>query len=443
MTMQSRICAILPLLVASALFAFDNAHFYRAPNYFNEPRLEEKWLSTFEALFAGGATYQSRNSCGDKTCLLNIYGTENFRLLGAGVPCKDPTNPEDLVLIELEQIPVPEGSCFGRAQFNGRFSELEFAFNYIQNFSRGFFFQAQIPVRRLEISPDCCHSKNDTPELCSPIGMPFTDFTPCACTPTCPNDANIVWQNFLNLFPQILNRYGLCAGPVKEWGAGDLSLLVGWTNNYQETDLLDFIDITVKTGVLAPTGKKRNENEIFSIPIGYNGHWGIPASLDVSFGTYEWLTMGAHVGAIFFLDRCYCVRMKTDCNQSGFVRLACAPATVKEGTVVECGAYLKADHFVRGLSAMIGYAYTAQHDTLLTPQDSCVFDPCIVNSDDRWKNWQMHSLSFIAEYDFTKKNARFGPRLGLAYNLIVGGKRIFNTSTGSAGLSLDISWNFD
>lgn len=432
--------AAATMAITCFLHAFDNAHFYRAPNFWSEPRFEKKHLTSFDILVAGGSTRQARNGCSDKTCLLNIYGCQNMRLLGAGVPCKNPSNPDDLVLMELEQMTVPPGSCFGMAQFYGKFKECEFDVQFTQNFSHGFFFQAQIPVRKLEIARDCCKTITTT-QLCTPLCFPFEDLSPKECP--CPDINNPVWQNFLHLFPSILYRYGLCLSPIHEIGAGDLSLLVGWTNNYQETDLLDFVDITVKCGILAPTGKKKNQDAVFSIPIGYNGHIGLPASIDAAIGSYEWLTLGVHLGAIIFLDRCYTMRLKTDCGQSGFIKLAKGCANEQEGTIVECGAYLKADHFVRGLSINLGYAYTGQHDTTLKPVDYCAFPGTVVNSDEMLKQWNMHSISFIAEYDFTKENSCFGPRIGFAYNLIVGGKRIFNTSTASGSFGFDLSWNFD
>src|SRR5204862_3907143 len=105
-----------------------------------------------------------------------------------------------------------------------------------------------------------------------------------------PNKNTPVWKNILRVFPSLLKAYIINAQPTTEIGFGDLSSYLGWTHNYQETTILDFIDTTIMKGILAPTGKKRKENTLFSLPLGYNGHWGWPITGMASLGLYEWIT---------------------------------------------------------------------------------------------------------------------------------------------------------
>ena len=56
------------------------------------------------------------------------------------------------------------------------------------------------------------------------------------------------------------------------------------------------------------------------------------------------------------------------------------------------------------------------------------------------KSWNMHTVNFVAEYDFTKEDAKVGNRIGLFYNLQFAGKRTFNTNIAGGTYGLDIGW---
>lgn len=275
----------LSLIVACSLLSTaglhasrDNAHFYRATNFFGEPRFERPWLSTFDVYASYGSTSRGFNSEHHKVPLLDIYGPYNMQLLGVGVPGKDFSNISDVILEELSLLPA-RGS-FGYLSYDGHFKLTELNFFYVQNFAHGIFFQFHTPVRFMNITD-----------------ISFCDLSPNDCQE--PNVNNPLWQAFLTDFNSILNQYCLCAGSVNERGIGDASLQLGWTLNYQETEVLDFVDLTIKSGYLIASSKKQNPNNVFSIPLGYNGHAAIPLSFDAALGTYDWLTIGGHMGALF------------------------------------------------------------------------------------------------------------------------------------------------
>src|SRR5271154_3383230 len=122
------------MLVPAGLYASrDNAHFYRATNFFGEPRFEKPWLSTFDLYASYGRTSTGFNGEHDKVPLLDIYGTYNMQLLGAGVPGKNFSNIADVILEELTLL--PSQGCFGRFSFDGNFSLTELNIFYMQNFT--------------------------------------------------------------------------------------------------------------------------------------------------------------------------------------------------------------------------------------------------------------------------------------------------------------------
>ncbi|MDR3551455.1 MAG: hypothetical protein P4L31_08670, partial [Candidatus Babeliales bacterium] len=371
---------LLWVVAASALLglqvhaSYDNFHFYRAGYFFGEPRFEKNGLTTIQLSIAGGSTRTSRNCQGETVSLFDIYGPANMRVLGNGVPGKDITTSADAALINLSQLPANDG--FAMFSLPGRFSLMEVDFNVIQNMAHGLFAQLYVPVRRMNI--------------CS-----------CGLVDICPS-ATPEWQDFKDHFAAILARYDLSMACIKRTNVGDTTVLVGWTRNYQDTKVLDYVDTTAKIGVIINNAPAKNEDLVFDIATGFDKHIGFPLSVDVSVGAFEWFTAGVHSGVIPFLKRSKCIRMKTDCNQSGLIKLAKGEAVVHPGPLWDVGGYLKADHLAGRLSFLFGYTFINQCAVLVCPVE-CQFDAIIVNSDAGLQGWRMDTINFIAENDFSNE----------------------------------------
>lgn len=374
----------IKLIVISAGMAFgwlqavDNPHFYRASNMFLEPRLEHDYMTTFEATLSGGSTDKGRNCSNAIVPLFDIYGTTTL-------PTLDPT--------------------IQNLSLGGTFKIIEANLSFAQNFAKGWLLFFHLPVRDLKIK-------------------------------------NITAHNFdLTTLNPLLQPYCLSACPTTSIGVGDFTSYFGWTHNYQETRTLDFIDTTLMMGLLAPTGKKRDENELFSLPTGYNGHWAVPLYAMLSLGFYEWITIGASVNTLLFAPTDRTIRLKTDEAQSGIIKLSKGEVSIHKGPLVNTGVYFKADHFGHGFSFTAAYSFACQQSDHLTPKNTLPFDCAIINADATLKGWNMHTINFLAEYDFTREDSKVGNRIGLFYNLQIAGKRTFNTNITGGTYGLDIGWD--
>jgi len=410
---------LLGTILAGSLQAMDNAHWFRAPLFFGEPRLAEPRLASFDISIAGGSTDKGRNAGGYTVPLLNIYGAQNMHLLGSNIPGKDLSTIEDVTLVMLERIASRDG--FGYLNYFGRFHIVEAMIAWTQNFDLGAFMQVFLPVRGVELS----------------------NIRWCDCSPTdciCPNATDPNWQRFLTLYEQILKRYEISAGNYKKHGFGDLSILFGWSCNYEDIRTIDYIDFGIRFGLILPTGKKNYLNQAFDMPLGYNGHVGIPVVVDASFGAYDWFTLGLHAGVLPFINKKYCVRVKTDPRQCGFIKLAMTNAKVQLGTIWDVGAFIKADHVGKGLSFLFGYSHQRQQRTILNPCDPGMFNIDTVNNDPMLLGWSMHTLHFMADYDFSKEEHRIGGRVGVFYNRQITGKNVFQTHTGGGSFGIDFAF---
>lgn len=359
------------------MYPIDNPHFYRATNMFLEPRLEHDYLSTFNATLGAGSTDKGRNHDNTIVSIFDIYG-KNY------VPALGPEN--------------------ANLSLNGTFKIIEANLSYAQNLPRGLFLFFYLPVRSLIF-------KNIT-------------------LTTIP----------LNTLNSLLAPHGISANPTTSNGVGDLTSWIGWTHNYQETKTIDFIDTTIMTGFLAPSGKLRDENKLFSLPTGYNGHWGVPLCGMFSIGFYEWITIGTYINTLFFAHTQRPLRLKTDAQQSGFIKLTCADVSIHKGPLMNTGIYFKADHVGHGFSFTTAYSFALQASDKLTPKNNTHVDPTIINSDSSLKGWNMHTINFVAEYDFGREGSKVNNRIGLFYNLQIAGKRTFNTNIFGGTYGLDIGW---
>lgn len=428
---------IIALATFSCL-AIDNHHFYRASNFFtvyDQPRYEECWLTSFDVTFGGGSTKKSYNGCGSafnqcdtENCLLNICGYYNMPALACGLPTLDASNPVDSALLNLSNLvdacrtsPITSAqTTFGMLSYAGKFSIFEANLFFTQNFDRGFFFQAHLPIRRLAI-------KNIAGADISPVDPAVV-----------PNKSNQQWQTFLGVYNDMLTQYNISLCPIETTGAGDLSLLLGWTINYENTEILDFIDLTFRAGMLAPTGKKACTNKAFDLPTGYNGHFGIPLSFDLALGAFDCFTLGFHMDVLPFIDSIQCVRINTNPNQEGLIKLFQTKAKVHEGLVWGATGYLQADRFVCGLSLFLGFTIAKKHassiDTGLCLCDGSLVSPQLTNNSSYCiecdlvnGGWTMETLHLLLEYDFAHDYSCHAPRLGFFYNGAVGGSKIFKT----------------
>lgn len=167
----------------------------------------------------------------------------------------------------------------------------------------------------------------------------------------------------------------------------------GWTYSYQETTELDFIDITLKTGIAKylhnRIDSKQNviENNTCSISTG-----------QISIGIFEWLTIGTNLELVI-------------------------PIYDKTSTLtssIEWQMYLVADHIVKGFSTGIGYGLYCE------PNQA--------------RDYKQHIFTLYAAYDFTKLNHWFGPRLGFNYCTIITRKNNLNLSNTQGVIGFELAF---
>lgn len=414
------------LLAPMSVFAKQaNTKFHhRAAQTAHETRYEQNCLSTFEVELMGGRAKKGYNGTKDKVNALEIYGLNHLGVL-AGSAAGDPNitvhnaNLQLLVTAGANDSDLTIG-----VNFDGKYSMFEANLSYTQNFCNGFFVDINLPVKRLKIGD-----------------ITTTDGSVAADLASAPGSAAIITDLVTNL-ETALSTYDLSIAEASKTGLGDVMVTGGWTCNHDDVENLDFLDTTIKLGVSIPTAKKRDQDKAFELALGYEGHTGIAASFDLGVGFYEWMTLGAHIGGLFFLDKTINMRMQTNANQSGWLKLSKGDAKYDMGNIWNAGGHFKADHIFKGVSLMFGYNYVHKDNDTLTPENTVRFPVAAVNADDMFKSWTQHAVTVTLEYDMAEEGRRWNPYFSVFYSRPVKGKYIFVSDVGGGTAGVNVAMDF-
>ena len=167
---------------------------------------------------------------------------------------------------------------------------------------------------------------------------------------------------------------------------GDTLLTAGWGINYQNFRHLDFLDVTLQTGAVLPSGSlcyhksfcECAENDYSGqnacLATGYNGNTGFIANIQAALGLLDWLTLGGH-WAVFHFKNC------------GY-----------PFNVISYGFYGKADHVINGLSIILAGVRNKE-------------------SHNGTNIWRLNTFNIFIEYDFACLHDPYRPTFGLLFDI--------------------------
>jgi len=410
----SAFCGLLLIKTTHAEF---NVHRYFAPIWTVEPRAERKGMLTTEVWSLHGTTTTGKNSEGKTTNLLNILGPQKMHQVGrCDIANNVIVDTNNNVLNQLWNT-VPVVDNYAQLEFNGRCSYSGGAFNVAVNFTEKAFIGINVPFYKLAI----------------------TNITWKDITPEFAQDA--AWIQFKNHFDEILTLNNLSIGPSLAKQVGDMLVYAGWTINNEAHDQLDFVDFTVRMGVLLGNDQKRNIDQVFSFPGGYNGHKGILADLNLGIGMNNRIGIDLHAKGIVLFNKNQETRMQTATGQSSFIKLAKGIANYNPGNIYSVGGAFRIDTFDQ-VGLVFSYLYNHSQTDKLTPKNSVLFPPQIINLDPQLSGWSMHTIGASLDLNFTNYERKFHPRASFHYNYIIKGTRIFLNNTLGGRLGLTITADF-
>jgi hypothetical protein len=253
---------------------------------------------------------------------------------------------------------------------------------------------------------------------------------------------DVLTKNLLtNNFAQQMEQLGCL--DINGWrriGVGDLAALMHWFWDFpQEKPLLKKVRVNGRIGLSFPTAKKSDINQIFSIPLGNDGAWGIifGGGLDLTLSSHIKIGLDAEFLQLFsVIDR---FRIKTNVDQTDLLLLARARALKDFGFVHHFNLYAQFYDLPHGLSCDVIYQFFKQEDSKLA-LFSNEFSSEVANTAKSLEEWTMHHFIFKVNYDFESmlKDYPLKPYCSFFFKQPVNGKNAVLAQT--VGFSLVVSF---
>ncbi len=414
--MNKKVLYILILLQSAFVYGYAPMNLYRP--YDINWRMEDRYLGKKFKYKMGtnieyGSTDDSRNWDSEKVNLLDMYQDSQSSI----AMLLNPVIGSDIEKLAQDISPATDDGIRGHFKLEGaRYKEFS-ATVYLQrlyefeSITGKFYLTGYLPLRDMRISNVCWvdQTKNVTNADLS-VKDKLTD----------------------DIFG-IASRLGnLDLGNWSEAGVSDLVFTVAWANDFpQEAKRnLDNVRLTGKVGITLPTGSKKNEDKVFSLPLGNDGAFGIPCSGAMDLYFKKGIKFGIELEFLTLLDNTKVRRVKTDNNQTDFLLLNKANVRKSFSPTWKFNLYLQARHFYKGFSIMSVFQ-NAKHgnDKLFSKNNA--FDTQIINSMQSLKDWSYHNLILQLNYDFLKdsKDSVIKPQLSLFYKLAFAGRRTIQVDT--------------
>ncbi|MCF7799457.1 hypothetical protein K9L05_04500 [Candidatus Babeliales bacterium] len=435
--------SILLFLCSKKIFSIDNAHFYKTPNLYSRPtdcKFDGKkhysiqdWYTKIDVNYEYGDSKKCSDWTSESSTLLNRAGNQKMAYLDSGLSDVTTITPELLpykyfLRDARNYIAQNPRKTICELAFDGKFEINELNLDLRQNIISGLFVQLLVPVRHVNLKQIKYIDKTDT----------TADFFDATRTNT--------WESLKENLSPILNSYGIqnYNQTIKKTNFGDITLLLGWqgypcSNDNPKID----IGLELKMGLMFPAGSNLNPNSIFSIPTGYDGHWGVTFQGQANLEYQNWLYLAAHASSTFFMTDRKTKLLKTDELQQGSIKLARGRVKSDAGLLWHIGIDAKLDHIFKGFSALVGYSYNRQEAEKVS-QVGDYFDQNIIDTDKNFYQWSMNTAHFMIDYDFSvhMPNSKFAPRINIFYNLPFSTRNSFKTNMIGGGLGADIRWSF-
>jgi len=280
--------------ITLSLIAFDQSRFFHAQYFPQEPRFEEKNLTSLMLRAFTGKTYKQTDSCGTTIQIADFTPEKSYYQIQS-------------VILDV-----------------------------YQNIHNGFYMGATVPWYHFKIDEFC---------------------------------------NGITHEKKIVTSANIC-------------LIGGYTHNYEACEELDFIDFTLETGLILPTG----DNHLQARGVLFRGA--------TATGLFDWITTGISADIVGFFDH-------------------------HNGRLWDITWYLKADHALHGISCLLAYTHSNQHKTPVPWSNACL------------PFWTMDTLNFELSFDSACFEHPFLPSFYFYYNHVLSGKNVIRTPQTGLGISFD------
>lgn len=423
MKKSSKIVFIMSLALYGAnAFSFIDTGFYKP--YDVNLKLSDPYKSNWRVglNFEHGSSSECRDFDENRVNVLSMYNKTESSLAMFLNPV-DEALAKQINGLGFNLGALADDGIRGHFKFSGDYSETDvnlwtkYAFN-LNSIPGNFNFHCFIPFKKKEIS-----------------NVRWDDQTRNVL-----NSDRYVKDNITENLDKIIGDLGdLDIRSCNQSGLGDIEFVLDWFYDFaQEKETLKNVRLNAFLGLFLPTGKGKDENKVFSVPMGNDGAYGIPLGMGI---TLNWVTNfkgGLDVNLLILLDKIKDRRIKTHEAQTDFLFLNKTRTTKDFGLEWKFNLFLEYARLFKGLSARIAYQFVKHDDDTLTAKsDDYIYN--VINSAESLREWSVHSLLLKLDYDFWNKgeSSKWKPQFSLFYKMPFMGKRSVAVDTFGFQLALN------
>ena len=252
----------------------------------------------------------------------------------------------------------------------------------------------------------------------------------------------LVKENLTDNFPQTLQQFDptLDLSGWNRAGLGDLALFAHWLRSFpQNKPILKDVILTSRLGFIFPTSVRTNENQILSIPFGYNGSAGLWFGAGITLNWFNYIRGYIDFEFLHLFGNSRYQRIKTAPGQTDFLFLAKAHAHTDYGFTQQYNLCLEAYRIFHGLTFGVFYQFYRHGEDKLALYTN-QYSNEIANTAEKLQEWTMHQFVFKVNYDFQcdlDDCAALKPNIFLFYKVPFNGKRALLVHTFGAVITLN------
>ncbi len=360
--------------------------------------------------------------------VVRAKATESYNEFEQRVPLLSFHGAEDLLNRFINPtLPYNDTTKTGQAFFSGNLKVHEFGFTFDKNFTDGIFFSFEGTI---------------TNAIFDNIGVLPVSST-CRLLSEEEISQNAELTNYLKTFH---NKFlaDSCEFTFKQ--AGPLFFTLGYAKNFQHFEHADFVDVSIKAGVAVPSINLNTTNStdqnIFKIPTYSRVNIGIPIQASFEAGFYEWLNISATGILIPFISNDVIMRLNPTATNNILLSQDQVLTKVRHHPFIYFDTYIAAEHLIPQFTCILGISYAKQFKTTYQPCDMQKYPESIVNKYSLHKPWEILSLTFEAEVDFSTIQKQSFPRLKIIYVHPIYGKSIYKSAVFAGQFALEFSYDF-
>ncbi len=226
---------------------------------------------------------------------------------------------------------------------------------------------------------------------------------------------------------------------LRDWdkiGCGDLAFMAGWSESYRQyKQWIKSVTPGLRVGVTLPTGVKKDEDKVMSMPFGNDGSIGVLVGGGLTINYINRFDFGLDLECMHVFNNTRARRIKVDADQTEFLLLAKTDVQRDPGFFSRFMIFGDAK-IVKGLSARIAYHHRKRSaDTLYIK--SYDYSSAIANTAESLKEWTTHNALFQLTWDTaTEETNKTRPQFTAFYMHPFNGRRSVQAKQVGIGFTL-------